>query len=100
MTWRAMSARPYHAAYGFERLNNEVASWMAGKTSQPPKHVLEVGADCLLVVYQWTYTHSPHVLELGLSRFTGAPEESSGDLGCAGELWGPWQPHLAALAPI
>jgi hypothetical protein len=30
-----------HVEYGFERLNNEVAAWMAGKTSSPPKHVLE-----------------------------------------------------------
>ena len=30
-----------HVDYGFQRLNNEVAAWMVGKNSQPPKHVLE-----------------------------------------------------------
>ena len=27
--------------YGFQRLNDEVAAWMVGKTSTPPKQVLE-----------------------------------------------------------
>ena len=61
--------------YGFQRLNDEVAAWIMGKTSTPPKQVLEekgvvdaqVRADAGVTAEAAVAALEKHSMQLGLS---------------------------------
>ena len=89
-----------HVDYGFERLNSEVSSWMAGKTAQPPKHVLEEkgvvwtreygGADAGVTAEAAACRRLSNALEAaGAKRLVvgHTPQQKGINSGCGGKVW-------------
>lgn len=89
-----------HVDYGFERLNDEVAAWMAGKTAQPPKHVLEEkgvvwtrdygGADAGVTAEASACRRLSAALEAtGAKRLVvgHTPQQKGINSGCNGKVW-------------
>ena len=86
--------------YGFQRLNDEVAAWMVGKTSTPPKQVLEEkgvvwtreygGADAGVTAEATACRRLGEALDAtGAKRLIvgHTPQQKGIGSGCGGRLW-------------